>query len=142
MDKRNLYIIVPLLLLCAAWVAPVHLKTTWGDRAAGDIDTNIARTLVASPLSVTDDKGGVYTITRFRFSYRQKSVFQDSTGKVDTSYRLFSKDFFNTTVLDTFWSATIAQQVQPGEVFFIDNVVARDAKGVKVLAPGLELDIR
>lgn len=136
------YYIVPLLLLCAAWVAPIHLKTTWGAQSAGAIDTNTARTILAAPLSVTDDKGGVYTITHFRFSYRENATFQDSTGKVDTTVRLFSKDFYNTTLLDTLWSATIAQQVQPGEVFFIDNVVVKDAKGVKALAPALELDIR
>ncbi|TDW96042.1 hypothetical protein [Dinghuibacter silviterrae] len=135
---RLLYI-VPFLFLCAA--APVRLKTTWGSQAGGIIDTNVARTVLSVPVTVTDDKGGTYTVTRFRFSFRQQSFYQDSTGKIDTTFRLFSRIFYASTI-DTAWSANIAEQVQPGDAFFIDNVIVKDAKGAKALAPDLELDIR
>lgn len=142
------YYIVPLLLLCAAWMspgrttAPVHLKTTWGAQAGGPIDTNMARALLDTPLSVTDDKGVAYTITRFRFSYHKLSTYQDSTGKVNTTYQLFTRNFYDTPRLDTLWSNNIAPTVRPGETFLIDNVIVRDAKGAKSFVPGLQLDIQ
>jgi hypothetical protein len=132
-----------LLLLCIAWsLAPTRMKTTWAAHTGGSIDTTLAQSILDSPLAVTDNKGAVYTITRFRFSYRRKSTYQDSTGKVDTSFQLFSKEFYNTPVIDTLWKNNIVPTLQVGETFYIDNVVARNAKGEKSLAPGLTFDIR
>jgi hypothetical protein len=134
----RLLFIVPFLCWCAA--APVHLKTAWAGQTGGPIDTTIARNVLTAPVTVTDDKGGAYTVTRFRFSYRQKSLFQDSTGKLDSTFRLFTRVFYANTI-DTAWSTNIAGQVQPGDTFYVDNVIVKDAKGAKALAPDLELDI-
>ena len=85
-----------LLLLCiASSLAPAHLKPTWAAHTGGPIDTTLAQSILDSPLVVTDDRGGAYTITCFRFSYRRKSTYRDSTGKVDTAFQLFSKEFYN-----------------------------------------------
>ena len=132
-----------LLLLCIAWtLAPARLKTTWATHTGGTIDTTLAQSMLDAPLVVSDDKGGAYTITRFRFSYRRKSTYQDSAGKVDTAFQLFSKEFYNTPVIDTLWRDNIIPTLQVGETFYIDNVIARNAKGEKSLAPGLTFDIR
>ena len=140
--KRSYYI-VPLLLLGIAWMRPpAHLKTSWGSYTGGAIDTNAARAVLDSPLSVTDNRGGTYTVTRFRFSYRQKSEYEDSTGKVITNYQLYSREFYDTPLVDSLWRSDIQAEVQPGEAYFIDNVVVKNAKGVKALAPSLELDVQ
>ena len=130
------------LLLLLLLVPPVHLHITWNGHATGTLDTNAARSVLLTPLKVTDDKGTVFTITRFRFSYKQNSAFQDSTGNVVRTSQLFSRDYYNTDVIDSTWSKIISFELQPGEAFVIDNVVVKDAKGAKMLAPNLELDIQ
>jgi hypothetical protein len=157
--------LVPLLLLCA-WMPPkqesvnnratypamqsqardstvAHLHTTWGLQKGGAVDTNTARIILDSPLVVSDDQGGVYTITRFRFNYRQKAQYKDdSTGKIMTDFRLFSREFYGTSFLDTLWRDNIRFELQSGESFIIDNIVVKDAKGRKALAPTLEFQIQ
>ena len=149
---KSLYYIV--LLMSPAWMRPpvqvkttwmrppAHLRTAWGGHTAGPLDTNAARAVLDSPLLVTDDQGGVYTVTRFQFSYRQIARYEDSTGKVITSTRFFSKEFYDSPVVDTLWRDNISAEVQPGEAYIIDHVVVKNAKGVKALAPGLELDVQ
>lgn len=150
---RYLYL-VPFVLLCIAWARPghdrkavslnppVHLQTTWGSHKGGPVDTNAARAILDSPLVVTDGQGGTYTVTRFRFSYHQRSEYVDTTGKVISDFRLFSKEFYGTPFLDTLWRENIRPAIRSGEAFLIDNIVVKDAKGTKGLAPSLELDIR
>lgn len=139
--KRLLYLL-PLLILAAARPAPIHLHTSWNGLSAGPLDTNAARVLLTTPLKVTDDKGAAYTITRFRFSYRQLSAYQDSSGNVVRDSQFFSRVYFNTGFIDSTWSRIISFELQPGEAFFVDNVVVKDAKGMKMLAPGIELHIQ
>jgi hypothetical protein len=132
-----------LLLTGLAWVlAPVHLQTLWGSQKSGSIDSLTARAILDSPLQVRDEQGNSYTITRFRFSYRQKSEFQDSAGKTITDFRLFSKEFYDATVIDTLWRNTIAPELQSGETFYMDHIVVKSADGKKLLAPDLQIDIQ
>jgi hypothetical protein len=139
--KRLLYLI-PILLLAATRPAPIHLHTTWNGHGAGALDTTTARAVLLTPLKVTDDKGTEYTITRFRFSYRQNSAFQDSSGNIVRNSQLFTRDYFNTNLVDSTWSRIISFELQPGEAFTVDGVVVKDAKGAKMLAPNLELTIQ
>jgi hypothetical protein len=130
------------LLLLLLLVPPVRLHTSWNGLAGGTLDTNAARAILFTPLKVTDDKGAVYAVTRFRFSYRQNSAYQDSSGNIVHNTQLFSREYFNTTLVDSTWSRIISFELQSGEAFVIDNIVVKDAKGAKLLAPNLELDVR
>ncbi len=140
---RHLYL-VTLLLISAAWIIPpTHLQTTWGSLKGGAVSATALQPVLDSALSVTDEKGSAYTISRFRFNYRQKTEYQnDSTGEVKTSYRLFSREFRQTTRIDSLWRETIKASLQPGDSFVIDNIIVSDASGKKALAPDLTFEIR
>lgn len=130
--------------IAAAWVipAPIHLRTAWASLKGGAGDVPTMLTVLDSPLSVTDDHGGAYVITRFRFSYRQKVEFQDdSTGQVKTNYTLVSREFHGTNRLDSLWSNNIRGSLLAGDSFTIDNIIVRDGSGKKLLAPELTFDI-
>lgn len=148
---RYVYLLL-IVWLAAAWVSParstgqptpVHLRTAWASLAGDSVDVPTMMPVLDSPLSVTDDQGGVYTITRFRFSYRQKVQYQDdSTGEVKTNYTLVSRDFHQTNRLDSLWSNDIQASLKAGDSFVIDNIVVKDGSGRKFLAPGLEFEIK
>lgn len=144
---RYAYLLLALGILARfeiAWTAPpVHLQTSWGSLKGGAYDVPSMVQALDSPLSVTDNQGSGYTITRFRFSYRQKVQYQnDSTGQVDTSYTLVSREFRNTDRLDTLWSNSIRGSLGVGDSFTIDNIIVRAADGRKLLAPGLAFDLK
>jgi hypothetical protein len=123
--------------------APTHLQTTWASLKGGPVDLPTMLTALDSPLAVTDDHGGAYTITRFRFSYRQKVQFQDdSTGEVKTNYTLVSREFRQTNRLDSLWSNDVRSTLQAGDSFTIDNIIVKDESGKKLLAPELAFDIK
>lgn len=148
---RYVYLLL-IVWLAAAWISPtpsakrqppIHLQTTWASLKGGPMDVPTMLPVLDSPLSVTDDHGGAYTITRFRFSFRQKVQFRDdSTGEVKTNYMLVSREFHGTDRLDSLWKENIRSSLQPGDSFTIDHVIVKDISGQKLLAPDLTFDIK
>lgn len=140
---RYVYLLL-IVWLAAAWQqAPVHLQTSWASLKGGPMDVPSMLPVLDSPFSVTDDHGGAYTITRFRFSFRQKVQFQDdSTGEVKINYTLVSREFHGTNRLDSLWRENIRGSLQPGDSFTIDHVIVKNDSGQKLLAPDLEFDIK
>ena len=135
-----------LIWIAAAWTTPLppaHLQTAWGSLGGGSLDVPAMLTVLDSALSVTDDRGGAYTITRFRFNYRQKVQYQDdSTRQVKDNYTLVSREFRETSRLDSLWSSNIRTTLVAGDSFTIDNIIVRDGSGRKLLAPELTFNIQ
>jgi len=140
---KHIYLL-PLLVLTAAWAmptAPVHLQTAWASLKGGQVELNAVLPVLDSSITVTDDHGASYTITHFRFSYREKSQYQDSSGQVKDNYTLVSKVFYQTNQLDSLWKDNIRTSLHAGDSFTIDNVVVKDAEGKKAMAPTLEIEV-
>jgi hypothetical protein len=140
----KLRIILPIFMAMGiAWILPApHLQTAWGDLKGDTIAVSSMMPVLDSALSVTDEKGTTYKITRYQFSYKRLSQFQDdSTGLVKTNYSLVSKIYYNTSQLDTLWINNIRGSLQAGDSFIINGIIVKDDKGKKLLAPGLEFHI-
>jgi hypothetical protein len=120
---------------------PPTLKSALGNRADSVVKVSVdeAIQLVALPLTITDDKKSVYTITSYQCMYKRKGVTEDEvSGKVSPTTNIVA-DLFRTTPLPEIWKKIIAEQVKAGEEIFFFDIVVKDAKGRLMFAPNLKL---
>ncbi len=119
------------------------LQSYWASHSSGSTLTpEAARTMLDSPLIVLG-KTGAYTITRFQFSYKERTQFKDdSTGEIKETYHLYSRDYFNTASIDSLWKSNIDSSLQSGETIYVNHIIVKDAQGKKTMAPNLELTIQ
>lgn len=119
------------------------LQSFWASHTNGSTLTpDVARTMLDSPLKVMGSTGA-YTITRFQFSYRERTQYKDdSTGEIKETYHLYSRDYFNTASIDSLWKSSIESSLQSGETIYVNHIIVKDAKGIKSMAPNLELTIQ
>ncbi len=98
--------------------------------------------LVSKPLTVTDDKKAVYTITSYQCLYRRKAVTEDEeSGKVSPVSSMVAQTF-KTTPLSAIWIKTISEQLKAGEEIFFCDIVVKSADGRLMFAPHLKLVVR
>jgi hypothetical protein len=118
------------------------LQSYWASHPNGSTLTpEAARTMLDSPLIVLGSTGA-YTITRFQFSYKERTQYKDSTGEIKDTYHFYSRDYFNTASIDSLWKSNIDSSLQSGETIYVDHIIVKDAQGRKTMAPNLELNIQ
>jgi hypothetical protein len=120
------------------------LQSFWASHPTGStLSPDMARNMLDSPLSVIGKGGSAYTITRFQFSYKERTQYKDdSTGEIKTTYHLYTRNYFNTASIDSLWKSNIGSSLQSGETIFVDHIIVMDAQGKKSMAPELELNIQ
>ncbi len=98
--------------------------------------------LINQPLSITDDKKGVYTISSYQCLYKRRAVTEDEeTGKVSPTTSIVVQRF-STTPISEIWRTTIAQQLKAGEEITFFDVVIKDAQGRLMFAPSLKIIVK
>ena len=93
------------------------LKIALGSRSDSVLTVSVdeAIDLINKPLTVTDDKKAVYTITSYQCLYKRKSVTEDEeSGKVSPVSSMVAQTF-KTTPLSAIWIKTISEQLKAGE---------------------------
>jgi hypothetical protein len=99
-------------------------------------------TLINQPLSITDDKKGVYTISSYQCLYKRRAVTEDEeTGKVSPTTSIVVQRF-STTPISEIWRTTIAQQLKPGEEITFFDVVVKDVQNRLMFAPSLKIIVK
>jgi hypothetical protein len=120
---------------------PPKLKISLGNRSDSVVKVSVdeAVQLVTMPLTITDDKKSVYTISSYQCMYKRKGVTEDEqSGKVSPTTSMVA-DLFKTTPLPDIWKKIIAEQVKPGEEILFFDVVVKDTQGRLMFAPTLKL---
>jgi hypothetical protein len=120
---------------------PPKLKIALGNRTDSVIKVSVdeAVQLVTLPLTITDDKKSVYTISSYQCMYKRKGVTEDEvSGKVSPVTSMVA-DLFRTTPLPEIWKKTITEQLKVGEEISFFDIVVKDAQGRLMFAPTLKL---
>ena len=98
-----------------------------------------ARQLVSQPLSITDDKKAVYSISSYQLIYTRRAVTEnEETGKVTPTTSSVA-NLFRQTPLPELWKKNIMEQLKPGEELFFSDNIAKDAQGRLMFAPDLKI---
>jgi len=101
-----------------------------------------ARQLVNLPLSITDDKKAVYSISSYQLIYTRRAVTEnEETGKVTPTTSSVA-NLFRQTPLPELWKKNIIEQLRPGEELFFFDIIAKDAQGRLMFAPDLKIKIK
>jgi hypothetical protein len=123
---------------------PPKLKISLGNRTDSVIKVSVeeAVQLVTLPLTITDDKKSVYTISSYQCMYKRKGVTEDEqTGKVSPTTNIVA-DLFKTTPLPDIWKKIIAEQVKAGEEITFFDIVVKDVQGRLMFAPNIKLVVQ
>jgi hypothetical protein len=134
----------PVVKAAAQKIILPKLKTALGNRSDTMVTVSVdeATKLVTLPLTITDDKKAVYSISSYQCMYRRKGVTEnEETGKV-TPITSMVADIFKTTPLPEIWKKIITEQLKPGEEIFFFDVVVKNAEGRLMFAPNLKLQIQ
>jgi hypothetical protein len=120
------------------------LKTALGNRSDSAVNVTVdeATQLILLPLTITDDKKGMYSISTYECMYRRKGVTEnEESGKVSPITSIVVEQF-KTTPLSEIWKKTITEQLQPGEEISFYDIVVKDAQGRLMFAPNLKLVVK
>jgi hypothetical protein len=119
------------------------LKSSLGNRSdTVAVSVDEATSLVKLPLTITDDKKTLYTISSYQCLYKRKAVSEDEeSGKVSPISSIVAQ-VFKTTPLNDTWIKTISEQLKPGEEISFFDVVVKDPQGHLMFAPNLKLIVQ
>ncbi len=119
------------------------LKSSLGNRSdTVTVSVDEAALLVKLPLTITDDKKSVYTISSYQCLYKRKAVTEDEeSGKV-TPINSVVAQVFKTTPLSDIWIKTISEQLKAGEEISFFDIVVKDSQGHLMFAPNLKLAVQ
>lgn len=119
------------------------LSVTWGGYGQGNINSEEFKKIVDSAITVKDEKGSKYPITRFRINYFFLSTYKDSESQMVNSIRdLRVFDFYDTPVLTDIWRASIRDNAKKGDTILINNIIVRLKNGKKTMAPEFKASLQ
>jgi len=122
---------------------PPKLYTTLGSKSDSvGVTVEEALDLINLPLTITDDKKNVYTISSYQCMYKKRGVTEDEqSGKVSPVTSI-SAQRFTSTPLSELWRTIISQQLKTGEEIYFYDIVATDAQKHLMFAPTVKLVIK
>ncbi len=119
---------------------PLKLTARFGGyKDSAILSTDELKTLISSPLIVTDDKGATLSISNFQVAYKRQIITEDeATGKKLPSTQLVTA-LFTTPTLSSIWIKTIKRELVPREELLFFDIVAKDKKGLAHYAPEIKI---
>ncbi len=133
----------PAKLPVAKSVLP-KLFTTIGSKSDSIINVSVdeAISLISQPLTVTDNKKAVYTISSYQCLYKKRGVTEDEeSGKISPTTSV-SAQRFTTTPISVLWQRIITEELKPAEEIFFYDVVVKNTTGKLFFAPNVKLLVK
>ena len=95
------------------------------------------------PLKITDAKNNVYSLSSYKFLYRQTVTTEDDsmTGKPSNTTAI-KYSLFRSSPLPPLWSSLVGEQLRPGEEISFFEVIVKDAQGHVMYAPNIKITIQ
>jgi hypothetical protein len=107
-----------------------------GSYPTGDISAEQFKDLVDSAITVIDEKGNKYAVSRFRINYIFISTYRDhETDQEKTVRDLRVSDFYDTPLLSDEWKGSIRDNAKKGDEVIINNVIVKLKNGKKIMVP-------
>jgi hypothetical protein len=120
-------------------VAKTYLGKVTGNIAMG---VEEARSIVALPLKITDDKNIPYVISSYQFAYKRIGITEDeATGKTALQSDI-AADRFTVTPLPAVWQKNIVDGLHQGEELYFFDIIVADKQGRLFFAPELKITIQ
>ena len=105
------------------------------------ISAQVATSLIAMPLKVTDTKKQDYKIMHYQLSFKKLGVREDEvTGKMIPTYTM-SAEAFTKTPVSAIWIKTIQDLIKKGDELFFFDIIVKDAQGRVMYAPNIKFSI-
>ena len=119
---------------------PPVVKVYLGGHQQGDsISKETAKILLPLPLLIIDQKKEEYSVENYQFLYRKKSYIPaPKTGKEEAAYTI-SAGIFSVTPLPKIWVDNVGFNLLKGEEFYFFDIIVKDKKGNRFLAPNFKL---
>ncbi len=97
-----------------------------GKTSSGTINKRVFDSLIAYPLVAKDTLGREHQVIGYTFSYSERGLYEDSTGKL----RIMA-DFYSTASengkLPDFWLQNIRERSKGGDTAYFDQVISKYA---------------
>jgi hypothetical protein len=122
---------------------PPQLNTILGGyKDSVTISVAEAERIIGEKIYINDNKKVVYAVSSYQFAYRKIGVTEDEqTGKVTPTKTLVAS-LFKTTPLPATWVQQVREQVKPGDELWFFDVIAKDAQGRVMYAPGIKFTVK
>jgi len=100
------------------------------------VPAGVIKQIIKSDLKITDNKGVVYTIIGFSFSWKRKDITDNfKTGTPKTIFLYNSVDVKADTHVPASWQEEIKENVQAKEELRFDEILAQNPKTKKLYKP-------
>ena len=122
---------------------PPVVKSYLGTNTNGaTVTKEEASQLIILPLKITDANKNAYAIDSYHFLYKRTGVIQDEeTGKKNATFTNLA-DLFKTTPLPKAWVDNIKDGFQKDDELYFFDIIVKDNKNRKFLAPDLKITIQ
>jgi hypothetical protein len=121
---------------------PPVVKTSLGKVAVTSATPDIARSILAMPLTVVDNNNVSYPVESYQFLYKKKSIVEDEkTGRKAITFTQVA-DLFKVVPLPQLWVNNVGGGLQRDEELYFFDIVVKDDKGRKFFAPDLRIKIQ
>lgn len=105
-----------------------------GGYADGNVPAATFKKIVDSALTVRDNKGNRYPVTRFRINYTFASSYTDSETQQKKTFKDFrASDFYDTDLMSDAWRASIRDNAKAGDQVILNNIIIRLKNGKKLM---------
>jgi hypothetical protein len=117
-----------------ATTAPVVYTVTFGGFKDGNITAEQFKKVVDSAITVKDDKGNTYPVTRFRINYTFATTYTDSESQQRKDFKDFrAADFYDTAILPEVWRSSLKDNAKKDDEIIINNIIIRLKNGKKLM---------
>jgi hypothetical protein len=114
--------------------ATVSYTVSLGGQADGNIPAATFKKIIDSALTVRDNKGNRYPVTRFRINYTFASYYTDSETQQKKTFKDFrASDFYDTDLLSDTWRGSIRDNAKAGDEVILNNIIIRLKDGKKLM---------
>ena len=115
-------------------VTPAVYTVTLGGYKDANIPADQFKRVVDSALTVRDEKGNSYPISRFRINYTFATSFTDSETQQLKNFKDFrAADFYDTNKLTEVWRSSIKDNSKKGDEVIINNIIIKLRNGKKLM---------
>ncbi len=118
---------------------PIVFTTSWGPVLSGQVAAVQVAAVASAPLFVKDNLGKAYEVTSFRINYKFKTTYKDQEQGVTRTIDELRVSEYSSAKLPDFWSASIKDNIKPGDSILFNKVLFRNGMGKLQLAPDLRI---
>ena len=118
------------------------LKTSFGTKQGGNVTLTEVAALLEQSVNVKDEKGVVWKVKKFRFSWTTVDHFEDpETGEKKSHTNNLTRDIIGSSLNDPLFKQTLREDLKKGDKFIIDMIIVKGRDNLVLFAPALTFTV-